>query len=312
MTERGQRMLRLRVLRGRQLSARSIATDLQTSCGLQIRSRTVQRASWNVFSWPSSCIQARHQHNTQRQMQWRTARCHWTLEQWRCSLERPIALLHLTWWMSLGLVFARRTVLDCTVPSVQFCTAWLQLGSLVPVKGTLNASAHQQMLDSSSSQLCGNSLGMVLPVPTWLHQCTKQLHKDTRREFGVDELDWWAQSPDLNLTEHLWDELERRLRARPSCPTSVCDLSNVLLEERSDRHCDNSNYNNTTVKETNTCEFKFCSKSRHIITAIQLQELPDCCRRQTLFFMQKCHEESVGQTGGQTGRQTGRQTPLQV
>ena len=31
--------------------------------------------------------------------------------------------------------------------------------------------------------------------------------------------------------EHLWDELERRLRARPSCPTSVCYLTNALLEE---------------------------------------------------------------------------------
>ena len=51
------------------------------------------------------------------------------------------------------------------------------------------------------------------------------------REFGVDELDWPAQSPDLNLTEHLWDVLEWRLRARPSCPTSVCDLTNAPLEE---------------------------------------------------------------------------------
>ncbi|KAK3522388.1 hypothetical protein QTP86_008912 [Hemibagrus guttatus] len=35
-------------------------------------------------------------------------------------------------------------------------------------------------------------------------------------EFGVEELDWPAQSPDLNPIEHLWDELEQRLRARPS------------------------------------------------------------------------------------------------
>jgi len=41
MTERGQRMLRHIVCRGRQLSAESIATDLQTSCGFHISSRTV-------------------------------------------------------------------------------------------------------------------------------------------------------------------------------------------------------------------------------------------------------------------------------
>ncbi|KAK3532248.1 hypothetical protein QTP86_009726 [Hemibagrus guttatus] len=68
------------------------------------------------------------------------------------------------------------------------------------------------------------------------HDCTP-VHKARSiktwmSEFGVEELDWPAQSPDLNPIEHLWDELERRLRARPSRPTSVPDLTNALLEER--------------------------------------------------------------------------------
>ena len=50
-------------------------------------------------------------------------------------------------------------------------------------------------------------------------------------EFGVDERDWPGQSPDLNLIEHLWDELERKLRARPTHPTSVCDLTNEEWSE---------------------------------------------------------------------------------
>ncbi|KAI4905030.1 hypothetical protein NFI96_020171, partial [Prochilodus magdalenae] len=50
-------------------------------------------------------------------------------------------------------------------------------------------------------------------------------------ESGVEELDWPAQSPDLSPIEHLWDGLERRLRARPSRPTSVSDLTNAPLEE---------------------------------------------------------------------------------
>uniref|UniRef100_A0A3Q3B2X9 Sterol carrier protein 2b n=1 Tax=Kryptolebias marmoratus TaxID=37003 RepID=A0A3Q3B2X9_KRYMA len=31
-------------------------------------------------------------------------------------------------------------------------------------------------------------------------------------KFGVEELDWPVQSPDLNPIQHLWDELEQRLR----------------------------------------------------------------------------------------------------
>ncbi|CAI9616582.1 unnamed protein product, partial [Staurois parvus] len=43
MTERGQRMLKRTVRRSHQLSAESIAKDLQTSCGLQISTTTVHR-----------------------------------------------------------------------------------------------------------------------------------------------------------------------------------------------------------------------------------------------------------------------------
>ncbi|CAI9562416.1 unnamed protein product [Staurois parvus] len=43
MTERGQRMLKRTVHRSGQLSAESIAKDLQTSCGLQISTTTVRR-----------------------------------------------------------------------------------------------------------------------------------------------------------------------------------------------------------------------------------------------------------------------------
>ena len=52
-------------------------------------------------------------------------------------------------------------------------------------------------------------------------------------EFGMEELDWPTQSPDLNPIEHLWDVLEWRLQSRPSRLTSVSDLTNALLEERS-------------------------------------------------------------------------------
>lgn len=50
------------------------------------------------------------------------------------------------------------------------------------------------------------------------------------REFGVEKLGWSAESPDLNPF-YLWEELEWRRQARPSCLTSASDFTNLLLEE---------------------------------------------------------------------------------
>ncbi|CAI9597884.1 unnamed protein product, partial [Staurois parvus] len=61
MTGRGQRMLKRTVRRSHQLSAESIAKDLQTWCGLQMSPTTVRRELHGMgFPWPSSCIQAFH------------------------------------------------------------------------------------------------------------------------------------------------------------------------------------------------------------------------------------------------------------
>ncbi|KAK3553743.1 hypothetical protein QTP70_007604 [Hemibagrus guttatus] len=109
------------------------------------------------------------------------------------------------------------------------------LGPLVPVKGTLNASAYQDILDNFMLPTLWEQFGDDPFL--FQHDCTPVTKARTIKtwmsEFGVEELDCPAQSPDLNPIEHLWDELERRLRARPSRPTSVPDLTNVLLEERS-------------------------------------------------------------------------------
>ncbi|CAI9594321.1 unnamed protein product [Staurois parvus] len=56
MTEQGQCMLKHTVCRSRQLSAESIAKDLQTSCSLQHSTTTVCRELHGMFF--SSCIQA--------------------------------------------------------------------------------------------------------------------------------------------------------------------------------------------------------------------------------------------------------------
>ena len=55
--------------------------------------------------------------------------------------------------------------------------------------------------------------------------------RDFLQDKNVSVLPWSAKSLDLNPIEHVWDLLDRRLRARAIPPRNVRELAGALLEE---------------------------------------------------------------------------------
>ena len=51
------------------------------------------------------------------------------------------------------------------------------------------------------------------------------------QDLNVSVLPWPAKSLDLNPIEHVWDLLDRRVRARAIPPGKVLELAGALVEE---------------------------------------------------------------------------------
>lgn len=114
------------------------------------------------------------------------------------------------------------------------CFSGKGLGPLVKVDGRMNSQDYIEILENY----------LVPLIVTQFHGRGYKFQDDNAsmhtansvkiwmRERNIITLsDWPSQSPDLNPIEHLWDELERRLKKREIHPKNSRELELVLQEE---------------------------------------------------------------------------------
>lgn len=105
---------------------------------------------------------------------------------------------------------------------------WTDRTQLVLVDGNLNAVRYRDEIVDQH----------ILPfinahAPITLQQDNARPHvarviTDHLTNNNVDVLDWPAVSPDLSPIEHLWDEMDRRLRNQPNQPQNLNELGREL------------------------------------------------------------------------------------
>ena len=108
------------------------------------------------------------------------------------------------------------------------------MGPLVRAEGTIDSEKYIDILNTHLIPFMERLEGEIVDYEFQQDNASVHTSKRTMRFFrgsDINLMEWPGQSPDLNPIEHLWDELERRIRKREPPPRSEGELFALLYEE---------------------------------------------------------------------------------
>jgi transposase len=254
LTDRDKRHIVRIVRSNRQQSAKQLQHNFVQSSGTVASLSTVKRALHEAgyhsrVAARKPLISAK---NRRDRMQWCKRHKEWTDEQWKkviWSDESRFTLFRSDGRIRVWRLPKEKYDVDCVVPTVKHggggvmvwgCFTWESLGPLVRAEGTINS---QKYIDIMKANLIPFMQGLEGEIVDYEYQQdnasvhTSKLTTTFFENSDINVMKWPGQSPDLNPIEHLWDELERRLRKRTPPPRSEDELA-VFLEEEWEKIAD--------------------------------------------------------------------------
>jgi transposase len=114
------------------------------------------------------------------------------------------------------------------------CITWDGVGFLCRINGNMDGELYRSILGGDLIQTL-EWYGLQKENIVFQHDNDPK-HTATATKKWLDDnhfqvITWPPQSPDMNPIEHMWNELDRRIRKRPVLPKSADDLWAAIEEE---------------------------------------------------------------------------------
>jgi transposase len=250
LNERDKRRLRSILKSDRRQTLRDITNETNSSItkARPVSERTVQRYVHEIGYYARAGVRKPFVNEKNRKKRLAFVKEHWKKpndywKNWVMSDESRFTI-----WGSDGPATVWRLPhekfdVGCMIPTTKHggkgimvwsCFCWKRLGPLVLVEGNMDSAKYQTILQQHLLPFL-EDLRKSGYEPVFQEDnapChVSQSSCAWKEKHGIRTVAWPPYSPDINPIEHLWDELERRIRKRSGAFSNTNSLFEVAQEE---------------------------------------------------------------------------------